>query len=430
MPDQQLAMDTTRQAVEGSTNDSLVIQEAKALIEKLNLMLQVPAMSTVQQPTQQQDAVSGKVNDTTSEFSSYSMLTPSATSVSELDEGKSLADQQADEKVEVAVDEEFHAPVNGVSDFNLGLNTSNEQPHSQGDAIAKEPPKNTSSALQAEYESESQKSKLIGIVVTFERGVALAEGLDATEHIGNHLSERLGALAGHFHVISIHGQGQLEVETKPQPESHIHLHSVGHYGEPVAILPMTNKKRDLQDQPQESARIQSTTMLSFPPPISDPWGTPAILSDNSTLLSQRIELAKARTLRALLDSVGFAFFGTSVGKTAQDAAKSPETISISSDIVPTISQLIDIAKAKVHRELTKYEQVNTLRGSEGTSVEQKTLKIVSKSPKSKGATRLGKETFLVVGASASLFTIFSLVLCIASMNAKTQGHCVGIWLGS
>jgi hypothetical protein len=415
-------MDTSRQFAEGSTRDSLVRHEMKALIEKLNLVLQVTSTGAVHPPTPRQ---SEDVNDTSSEFSGYSMATPSTTSRLELDEGKSLPDQQVQEKGGLEVDGESQAPQLDSSDYQTNSDISIEKQHGEGDMAAKESPKDETGVAHVECDSSNQKSKLIGMLVTFEHPVESDRREATLQHIAFHVGQLLGPEAGDIRVSSIEGQGHLEVQPTPDLEPHAHVQSNNSCGKLVASLRCLPDKCLPQDGPQDGARIASTAISSFSPQILDPVGPPP---DLPTYSSPCTELVKARILRALLDSKVLSGSGSSVDKTSQDATKSAGTMS--SNDVPTLSQLIDIAKVKIHGELTMHEQVDSSDSLEPTAVVQKTSKIGIKSLKARTAMSLDKESFLIVTTSVLMLTVISLVLCIVSMGAKTQGHCVGIWLGA
>jgi hypothetical protein len=378
----------------------------------------------VQAPTLRQ---SEDLNDTSSEFSGYSMVTPSATSTSELEESKPLPHPQAQEKVGVEGHEVSHVPQLGAGGFNIDIDASNDQQPGESDSAAKEPSEDDTNVLHTGCESGNQKSKLIGIVITFEHGAYSDEGHGPVRYIGDHLAVRLGSQVGKANVLSIEGQGRLEVDVTPETEPQVHLHSDDHRGEHVVTLRCIDEDCKPGDQPQASARIVSTMILPFSHSMLDPVDTPPIMPEDCSLF-EPTDLQKARTLRALLDSKIFACSSIPFEKTAQPAAKSPATIS--SDIAPTLSQLIDIAKIRIHRELTKHEHFNSFDSPESTGVGQKTSKIEIRSLKGKVAMRLDRENLLIFSTSALLLTVVSLVLCIVGMSAKTQGHCVGIWLGS
>jgi hypothetical protein len=416
-------MDTTRQTAEGSTKDPLVIQEAKAPIEKPNLVLQVSTTSTLQQPAQPQDAACDDINDTSSEFSGYSMVTPSATSTSGLEEDKPLSGSQAHEKAGVEGDGVFHAPQLGAGESNIDIDAGNNQQHEKSDAIAKEPSKDDTNVLHTECEPSTQNPKLIGMVVTFEHGVGLDEGQEALQY----MAARLGSQVGNVNVLSIEGQGKLGVELTPNIGTQVHSHSDDHCGEHVVTIRCIEEDCKPGDQPQASARIVSTVMLPFSHSTSDPVDTPPIWPDDCSSFHPT-ELEKARTLRALLGSKTASCSGLTFDKTAQDAAKSLGRMS--SDNVPTLSLLIETAKLKIFRELTKHDHVDGCDCLEPTAVAQKTSKIKITSLKGKTAMRLDRESSLIISTSALMLTVISLVLYIVAMRAKAQGHCVGIWLGS
>jgi hypothetical protein len=415
-------MDTSRRVAESSTNDSLVRQEVKALIEKLNLVLQVSSTGAVNSPILRQPE---DVNDTSSEFSGYSMVTPSATSTVELDQGESLPDQQVQEKGGLEIDGVSQAPQLDSSEYKTDGDIGINKQYGEDDLTAKESPKDDIDVVHVECESSNQKSKLIGMLATFEHPVECDRREAIFQEIAFHLRHLLDREAGDVHVSSIEGQGHLEVQAISDLEPRVHLQPNDSCGKLVANLRCMPDKSMPQDSPRDSARIVSTAISSGLPQILDPVGPPP---DLPTYSSPRTELAKARTLRALLDSKALSGSGSSFDKTSQDTAKNPEPIF--SNNVPTLSQLIDIAKVKIHRELTMHEHVNSSDSLESTAAVQKTSKIGIKSLKGKAAMHLDRESFLIFSTSALLLTVVSLVICIASMSAKTQGHCVGIWLGA
>lgn len=153
-------------------------------------------------------------------------------------------------------------------------------------------------------------------------------------------------------------------------------------------------------------------MSPFPAPIFEPVGVPTALSENNTLLFHRTELAKARTLRTLIDSNGFPCSDESFNTSAKDAMENPGGIANESS--PTLSQLIEIAKAKIHRKLTAPERVNVVDDSKLSDTAQKPTKKKSKSstktPKGKITSQLGGDILSIVNTAALLLTLIVLVL--------------------
>jgi hypothetical protein len=157
-----------------------------------------------------------------------------------------------------------------------------------------------------------------------------------------------------------------------------------------------------------------------------------MLSDKETLTFHRTELAKARTLQVLVSSSPPVCSGNCLSMNDQEAGKS--ATAAENTKLPTLSQLIDIAKAKVHRDLTTTERLDVPDSSKQISTKQKEAK-TKKTKKVKSTTKkctstLAYERFLVGTASVLLFMVISLVFCLAGMSTARRGHFVGLWLGS
>lgn len=411
-------------------HESAVIEEAKALIEKLNKMTQASSTQAVHELPHVTPVVSEAHDDNTSEFSGYSMVTPSAASKSERDDEKIPLDQQvyAEEQIDCFGDghaQEFDInglPIEIYSHHNVDGSTTIEKPE-----------ENDTNIFLNKSEPAKGKRKLVGIVITFEQGVDFDEGQNAVRFVGDHLGVSIGSQAKEIRVLSIEGNGHLEVSTPPHPaEPGLDSGCLGREAvELVAKIHRIDGNCRQEDAVQGDAPTVSSHKSTFCPPRLEPVVTAATSSLRAILTLQQTELAKARTLRALIGPNNAACSGTCLDMDIREAGNG--VTATENNRPPTLFELIDIAKTKLHRELTTtHEHLAAPEGSKQISTkkkkEVKTKKV--KSTKSKCASTLAYEKTLVMTASILLFAVLFLVFCLAGMSSARRGHFVGLWLGS
>jgi hypothetical protein len=408
-------------------NDPSVIEEAKALIEKLQTITQASATHAVHELPSVEPAVSDDHGDDTSEFSGYSMLTPSAASKSQRDEEKLPLDQQACVEEQVGIDGSSHAPEFDISGLDFDAIESS--------TTIKQPQEDVIKVSQNESEPANSKRKLVGIVITFEQGVDFDEGQHAVRFVGDHLGLSIGSQAKDIRVLSIEGNGHLEVTTPSRPEPALDGSCLGHdFVEVVAKIHRVDGDCRQEDAVQGNAPTVFNHETSFFPPLGEPIGTVATSPEKTAktaLLVQRTRLAKARTLRALIGANNAAYSGTDPDVNVQEAGKG--ATAAESTKPPSLCRLIDIAKTKIHRELTTHQRLDAPDSSKEISTEQKEVK-PRKTKKTKSTTTncvstVAYEKFLVITASVLLLAVISLVFCLAGMGTARRGHCVGLWLG-
>lgn len=386
-------------------HDASVIEEAKALIERLQTVAQASATHAVHELPSIEPAAFDDHGDDTSEISGYSMLTPSAASKSQRDEEKLPSDQEAYPEFDVS----------GLDPQLVKSSTTIKQPQEDVIDISKN-----------ESEPENSKRKLVGIVITFEQGVDFDEGQHAVRFVGDHLGLSIGSQAKDIRVLSIEGNGHLEVSTPSRPEPALDGSCLGHDAvELVAKIHRVDGDCRQGDAVQVNAPTVSNNELSFFPPHVEPIGTVATSPERNALLVQQIRLAKARTLRALIGPNNAACSGVGLDMNVQETGKGVATAK--STKPPSLWRLIDIAKAKIYRELTTHERFDAPDGSTVISTKQK--EVEPKSTKTSCASTVAYEKFLVITASVLLFAVISLVFCLAGMSTARRGHCVGLWLG-
>ncbi|GAB7326601.1 hypothetical protein MBLNU13_g10576t1 [Cladosporium sp. NU13] len=421
-------MDALKKFEELPMHDPSTIEEAKALIEKLNMMAQASSTPAVHElPSVEPITSENHDDDNASDFSGYSMLTPSAASKLERDDEKLPLDQQAHVEEQVDIDAEPHA-----SELDVDRLVSEAVEHSM---TIKQPQEKNTIVFPAEGEPASGKRKLVGIVITFEQAVDFDNGQHAVRFVGDHLGVSLGPQAKEIRVLSIEGDGHLEVSMPPHPEPALENNYPGHdAAELVAQIHRVDTCRTQEDTLHGTTPTVSSHHSSFFPPHVEPIVTAATPSPNmrDILLLNRIELARARTLRALVGPNHAACSGnclyTTLQETGKDATPAEHTRP------PTLSELIDIAKAKIHYELTTAEHLDVPDSSKLISTKQKEVKTKKtkkiKSTKSKCTSTLAYEKSLVITASILLLAVISLVFCLAGMSTARRGHFVGLWLGS
>lgn len=407
-------------------HDASVIEEAKALIEKLNKMTQASSTHAVHELPHIEPVVSEAHDDDASEFSGYSIVTPSAASKSERDDEKIPLDQQvyAGEQIDSSEDPfTLEYDTNGlVIDGDLG----DSYPKIEGSTAIKQPLEDDTNVFQTESESANVKRKLVGMVITFEQGVNFDEGQNAVRFVGDHLGASIGSQAKEIRVLSIEGNGHLEVSTPPHPESNLEGSCLGHDAvELVAKIHRVDGNCGQEGSVQGNAPTVSSHKSTFCPPRVNPTSLRAILT------FQQTELAKARTLRALIGPNHAAYSGNCPNVDFHEAGKGATTTE--DERPPTLFELIDIAKTKLHRELTTtHEHLAAPEGSKQISTKKKKEAKTkqAKSTKSKCASTLAYEKSLVITASVLLFAVLFLVFCLAGMSSARRGHFVGLWLGS
>ena len=233
--------------------------------------------------------------------------------------------------------------------------------------------------------------------------------------------------------MSIEGDGHLEVSTPPHPEPPLEGTCPSHDAvDLVAQIHRVDTSRTQEDTLHATASKVSSHHSSFFPPHLEAFAVAPLLSDKEMLTFHRTELAKARTLQALVGSSNTADPGNFLNMNGHDAGKS--ATAAGNTKLPTLSQLIDIAKAKIHRELTTPERLDAPDSSKQISTKQKEVKTKKtkkiKSTAKKCTSTLAYERFLVGTASVLLFVVISLVFCLAGMSTARRGHFMGLWLGS
>lgn len=403
------------------TRDSWIMPEADAPSDEVKTTTQVASTHTAREPTQlvstfSHDYDNADHDDTASEFSGWSMLTPSAVSESgHNDEDTWEPGQQVQAHVdkEVEVDRASHDPELDVDSFDINIDACYDQQHVDN----KPSSENDTKPSQIKRELASDQNKFFGIVVTFSQGVDADEGQKAVQLIGGYLKLALGPHAGKIRVESIEGKGCLQA-----PVGNLKIED--DHGELVVTIHRMNEERGQQDRADEDAPVETNKVC----PSVDLEAAQIVSKVTAALLFHQTELAKAQTLRALLDSNDLSCSSDHFATSAQAVAKSSGTIA--SDDRPTLSQLIDIAKAKVHAELKAHENIDTFSNPGEKSAPQEMAKTKTKLSRGKVSARLNKDNFLIGAASALLLTVILLVLCMVNMSAKSHGHCVGLWLGS
>lgn len=345
-------------------------------------------------------------DDNISEFSDFSILTPSADSKTG---HEALADEDLP-NLENGTDQiNFHFRIphtrHSQSDMKSNTNASgrssadfNDKPatsDSHGSITRSEP---------AGGAEPNPKSKLLGIVITFKRGTDFTQYQEVVRLLGDTLGAALQKEAGEIRVLSIKGDGHLTV--KMPSEEQLAAAQTDHADEVVATI-----SRTYGDRHQ---------------PMSAPKKTAALPIDTSSLLFHRTELFKARTLRALTGSKHIACSADCHKKDPATAAGIAAASNNDKDS-PPLSALIDIAKAKIHHGLTAPEHTGCVEKSSAASTVGLKTK-VKKTVKKMGATEKDALHFHKVFNIVQFCVIIFLFLVIISTEAK--GHCVGIWLGA
>lgn len=408
-------------------HDPSIIEEAKALIEKLNTMTQASSTRTVHElPSVEPTTTENHDDDdNASELSGYSMLTPSAASKTERDDEKLPLDQRVHVEEPVDLGGEAHAP-----NFDVDRLVSEAIEESMA---FKQTQEDDTNVFQTVSEPSNGKRKLVGIVITFQQAVDFDNGQTAVRFVGDPLGVSLGPEAKEIRVLSIECDGHLEVSTPPHPEPPLEGTCPSH--DPVDLVAQIHRvdtSRTQEDTLHATASKASSHHSSFFPPHLETFAVAPMLSDKEMLTFHRTELAKARTLQALVDSSNTADPGNFLNMNGHDAGMS--ATAAGNTKLPTLSQLIDIAKAKIHRELTTPERLDAPDSLKQISTKQKEVK-TKKTKKTKSITKmctstLAYERFLVGTASVLLFVVISLVFCLADMSTARRGHFVGLWLGS
>jgi hypothetical protein len=425
-------MEATKEFEQLPMHDSSVIEEAKALIEKLSKMTQASSAHAVHELPHIEPIVSEAHDDDASVFSGYSIVTPSAASKSERDDEKIPLDQQVYAEEQIDSYGGSHAPEFDISGLAIESDIGNSHPKVKGSTTIKQPQEDDTSVFQTESESTNGKRKLVGIVITFEQGVDFDEGQSAVRFVGDHLGVSVGPQAKEIRVLSIEGNGHLEVSTPPRPERDLDSSCLGHDAvELVAKIHRVEGNCREEGNVQGNAPTVSSHESTFFPPCLEPVVTAATPSLRAILTLQRTELAKARTLRALIGPNHAACFGNCLNVDIQEAGKG--ATENENDRPPTLSELVDIAKTKLHRKLTTTrEHLDAPEISKQISTTKKKAAKAKKAKltKSKCTSTLACEKTLVITASGLLFVVFFLVFCLAGMSTARRGHFVGLWLGS
>lgn len=405
--------------------DSSVIEEAKALIEKLNKMTQATSTHASHELPHIGPITSEAHDDNTSEFSGYSILTPSAASKSERDDEKIPLDQQVYAEDQVGVDGVSYVQEFDINCLAIESDLGNSHQNVEGSTTIKHPQEDDIDVSQTENESTNKKRKLVGIVITFEQGVGFDEGQNAVRFVGDHLGDSIGSQAQEIRVLSIEGNGHLEVSTPPHPEPDLESSRLGHDDvELVAKIHRVDGNCRQEDTVKRNAPTASSHELIFSPPYVK------LTSLRATLTIQQTELARARTLRALIGPNHAACSGSCLDTDVHEAGKgAPEA---ENSRPPTLFELIDLAKARLFQELTTHEHHAAPEVSKQISTKKmkgaKSKK--AKSTKAKCTSVLAYEKTLVITAAALFIAVLFLVDCLAAMSAARRGHFVGLWLGS
>lgn len=345
-------------------------------------------------------------DDNISEFSDFSILTPSADSKTGQE---ALADEDLP-NLENGTDQiNFHFRIphtrHSRSDMKSNTNASGRSSEDLNGKPAtsdsRGPTTRSESAGGAEL---NPKSKLVGIVITFEKGTGFTQSQEVVRLLGDTLDAALQKQAGEIRILSIKGDGHLTV-TMPSEEQ-LAAAQTNHTDELVATIYRTHGDRD---QPMSAAK--KTAVL----PI-----------DTSSLLFHRTELFKSKTLRALTGSKHIACFADCSKKEPATVAATAATSDDHKES-PSLSALIDMAKAKIHHDLTAPEHNACAdKSSAATTVAPKTKP--KKSVKKVGAAEKDALHFHRVFNIVQFCVIIGLFLVI--IGTESKGHCVGIWLGA
>jgi hypothetical protein len=424
-------MEAMREFEQLPMHEASVIEEAKALIEKLNKMTQAPSTHAVHELPHIEPVVSEAHDDDASEFSGYSMVTPSAASKSERDDEKIPLDQQVYAEEQIDGYEGSHALEFDFNGLPIESDIRNSHPEVDGSKHITQPQENDTNVFQTENESANGERKLVGIVITFEQGVDFDECQNAVRFVGGQLGVSVGSQAKEIRVLSIEGNGHLEVSTPPPHQPDLDNSCLGHEGiELVAKIHCVDGNCRQEDIVQGSAPTASCHELKFSPSHVEPVDISAKPSLRGILTLQQIELAKARTLRALMAPNHAACSGNCRDMSVREAENG--ATAIENDRPPTLFELIDIAKTKLHRELTTtHEHLYAPEASEQIISKKKNVKTKkAKSTKSECESTFAYEKALVITASVLLFAVIFLVFCLAGMSSARRGHFVGLWLGS
>jgi hypothetical protein len=429
--DNKTTMEAMREFEQLPMHDSSVIEEAKALIEKLNKMTQASSTHAVHELPHIEPIVPGAHDDDASEFSGYSMVTPSAASKSERDDEKIPLDQQVHAEEQIDSYGDLHAQEFDISGLAIESDIGKSHLKVEGSTTINQPQQDDTNVFQTERTANG-KRKLVGIVITFEQGVDFDEGQNAVRFVGDHLGVSVGSQAKEIRVLSIESNGHLEVSTPPHPETGLGSSCLGHEAvELVAKIHRVDGNCRQEETVQGNAPTASSHESIFYPPRLEPVVTAATPSLRAILTLQQTELAKARTLRALLGPNHAACSGDCLGMDIREARKG--ATATENDRPPTLFELIDVAKTKLHRELTTtHEHLAGPDGSKQISTKKKkeVKNKKAKSTKTKCASTLAYEKTLVMTASILLFAVLFLVFCLAGMSSARRGHFVGLWLGS
>lgn len=416
-------METAKPAAELSSHDLSVIQEAKALIEKLNAVMQ----SAERQQTQLESTPPNDDHDTASNFSGYSMLTPSTRTKSDREQGKSLTEQPVLPGPHVEESVVSKAPELERSAYDFGTVQSDDQQQGKNSTTAEYAPVKGMPVLQEESKPTNQKSKLVGIVITLGQGIDMDQGEKAIRFIGDHLSLISELPAEDIRVLSLAGDESLEVALAPQPEpDHDHFAGLGKSDDLVATINRANGNRKKQDSASEHAPALPTDDFPFLPFPSELPDLPYTPGKKEELLSKRIELEEARTLRSLIGSRDKICSCNGFLSHTEPAPRIPD--SLASNGSPKLSDLISFAKAKVQHELTaaRVHPVIPHNTKEKGGVPESTRSLQSQFWGTKSMVLMRGERVIIAIIVSLCLTITLSLLGNAYMSAQTQDRCFGI----
>ncbi|TLD11480.1 hypothetical protein E2P81_ATG10356 [Venturia nashicola] len=413
-------METAKPAAELSAHDLSVIQEAKALIEKLNSVMQ----SAEHQPLQLEPTPPNDDHDTASNFSGYSMLTPSADTRSDGEEGKSLTGQQILPEPCVEEDVVSYGPQLEPSADEFVIDASNDMQQCKDSVAADSAPLEEIVIPQEECEPANQKHKLVGIVINLGPGIDSEQGEKALRFIGDYLDTLLGPWAEQLRLLSFHGHGPLEVALAPQPEPE--SDSVWGLGRPDGLVATIHWAKGVSKQ-------QTSTPKDAPAMPADDFGyvpdltdlLPPVPSKTETLLTKRIELVEARTLRALIGSRESICSCNGFPSHTEKASKNP-SIGASKGS-PKLSELIGIAKTKVQRELKAACVHHTIlpNTKETRGVPESTRSFPTQLWGTKSMVLMRGKGIIIASLIALCLSITLLVLGSIGLNTQSRSHCVG-----
>ena len=319
-------------------HDSSIIQEAKALIEKLNNLTQAAS-------THAQHAASDH-DDNAIDSSGYSMLTPPSASVSE----RNVEDLPSIQQVHV---QDLHTIKPVVSDLDFALDLLESIRHDKGNMATMQSHENIMEALKTGSGSASKKVKLVDTATSPEQTIDLDKGPNIAQFVGDHIALSLDLQTKEACVLSVEGHGPLEVSLlpRPKPDLDCDLPARGDQ-EQFAKIHRTEKMSKQEDAVREGVPTKCVCKSSDCPAFVESISDPAMPEHKASLGAHRRRLANARALRAPVNSERCACSGTLLDTHTKEAIEDMRLMSLRS---PTLSRITKPELSRIHLELAAHE---------------------------------------------------------------------------